>query len=160
MNIDIHGARDLAVKGFGLYCLAIVVSLLSSQIVLLFSLLSGGEVVAVAGSFFLLLGYATLGYLCVFRTRAVMRLLWRSTEPVATSPPLSSLAALVSLIGVYFAIRSAGYVASYAWQFRHPNFNDAGYLSGAVIGLACALWLVRRPTVIAEYILRRELARN
>lgn len=160
MNIDIHDVRDFAIKGIGLYCLGYVVNVVPSMIFSLAMPDWGSIAVALAGSFFIVFGYTALGFFCVFRTRAVMRLFWRGDEPVTKSPPLSTLAAMVSLFGIYFAIRAARLVAFYAWEARYPSVYSVGCLVGAIVSLAAALWLVRRPRPIAEFIQRRQTAQT
>ena len=153
MTMNIHEVRDLALKAFGLYCLTYTVSVVLFQVVLFFPS-TGFPLFAWASGLVVVLGHAVLGFLCVFRTRTIVRTFWREERPAETRPPLLALTVLVCLIGLYFAIWTAGLVALFAWKARYPDAHSILGLIGAVASLTFSVWLVRQSRSIAEYILK------
>ncbi|MCC6696905.1 MAG: hypothetical protein IT365_14840 [Candidatus Hydrogenedentes bacterium] len=154
MTTDIHLIRDATLKGFGLYCLAYaVVAMLSQTVPLLLTL--DLPLVAWAASLFVNLSYAALGYLCVFRTHTITRAFWREEETETMQTPLSTLTVVVSLVGVYFLIHTAGLVMYFAWEARHPRVYSVATLIGTIAALAFALSLVRQAGPLARFIQKR-----
>jgi len=154
MTTEIHVVRDVALKGFGLYCIAYTVSTVLSQ---LFFFLPDVDIpiIALASGIALLIGYAVLGYLCVFRTRTIVRAIWREDESAAANSPLPALTPLIILISLYFAIQAAGLVVFFAWEARLPDAFTITHLTGAAVTLALAVWAMRRAKPIARFIQKR-----
>lgn len=156
MKLDIHDLRELAIKSIGLYAIICVVELLPTLMVQTAQIgltnLFGPMAIS------LLLAYALLGYLCVFRTRKLMRLIWRHDYAGDRPAPNSALAVLLSLFGVVVVIRSAGQVASTVPISSFHLYSSFGFFVPACVSLVLGLWLIRRPEGIAEFIRRRESA--
>lgn len=158
MKLDIHDLRELAIKSIGLYAIICVVELLPTLMVQTAQIGLTNLLGPMAISLLILLGYALLGYLCVFRTRKVMHRIWRNDSAGDRPAPNSALAVLLTLFGVVVVIRSAGQVASTVPISSFHLYSSFGFFVPASVSLVLGLWLIRRPKWIAEFIRRRESA--
>ena len=167
MKIDIHEARDLAVKLFGLYCIVSFV-LLAPQILSVAALspahselITSRLVFAVTTSIPAVL-YLALGWTLLFRTRSVVRILWRDVTESDSAPPFSasSLSFWITLIGLFYFIRSVSGLATQLWIFGTRtgalghSFSSLRFLPDLVI-FPLALLFIFKARAIEEFIRRK-----
>ncbi len=158
MSLDIYGLRDLIIKGFGLYLLVRVIQSVPMMIVTVLQSQLKADFADMAVTFAVTVVYAGLGYICVFRTHALMQVIWNDAEPVIVGATASALAKLIAVLGIYFGIQSAGLVCSFVWEVREPDVYIIGSLASSLAWFAIALWFIRCPEQVTEFIRRRESA--
>ena len=158
--------RDLAIRILGLYYLAhAIISL--PQILGWFSL-SGEETAYVTHKYIFACAslipvamYFAVAYMLLFKTRAIMALLWPSTdEDVGSTSTTLSLPTWVGLIGLFYLIGSVGDTVSGLWIFGVSEMPGMGsHLSYKflpdLITMALAIICIVKSRSIAEYLKKK-----
>ena len=112
--------RDLAIKLFGVYCLVTFVAIIPQVVMIFLASESAMQAIrsrlALGGLWCIQFGvYAAFGYLFLFRTQAVVRLIWGPSAPSDQSPGLqvpTGLSFWIVLIGVFYLIQSVSQMIS------------------------------------------------
>jgi hypothetical protein len=160
--------RDLAIKLLGIYCIARVIMLVPSLLVLFASRYRDAfgdriEFVLAPGvSFFL---YCATGYLLLFHSALVLRLLWPPAEEQSGATSVSlPLATWVSLIGLFYLIGALAETVSLGakllcewdrWRSFDLRTFDQVRLFTEVITLILAMLCITKAKQIAEYLTKK-----
>lgn len=154
--------RDLAIRILGLYYLSNAIIYLP-QILGLFSM-SGKEAehiankaVFVIASLIPIAMYFVIAYVLLFKTRAIVALLWpRTDEEAGDVSTVPSLTTWVSLIGLFYLIGSVGGAASELWMLGAKREMMGSFLSYKflpdLITMVLAVICIAKSRQIAEYL--------